>query len=877
MANEDLLKDASVSYENGNYFIVTLTDLNVNETYPLQFRWMYKDKAVNPNWSAVKLITTPGESEPNTPKFTSANVDVSQPEKIIITWDGTSDDVGNPALTNYDRVDIYIDGAPFDGTKAAYSFKSPGTTIIPAPAGTYQIVLYAVSKIGTLSPVSTAVTKTVTAIGEVVDPPTLPSGLSVTTAPFSVSVNWPGTYSSSSFSGFKSIDIYAVGSNLGSSVTSGISSTNLVASLTVQDTPNKTNIGLDNLRQALGLSINSDVYSASIYYYYNSVNKNGTKYGSPTYTRINSSSVIPTKANFVDLVSGVISIENLVAGSGNFASWMRVGSSSGGSRIELSAVNDFTNSGYTVQKGMVAYSSGGTEIFNLDTDAGTLSINGSGTFTGNLSVGSSNSIFKAEPATGIWLGNAAYADAPFRVSNNGVIRSTSGTIGGWTLGSTYLQGTNLKLDTSGITVGATSSSYFDISPSALTHRNSNGSASGKFTLTLGASPALTIDGTLTVGGSSVATSSDLSGYATTGSLSSGLAGKIASGGAASDVNSNTTTISGGKIRTGSISATGYTYTSGNFSDTGMSIDLDNSRIRSPQFAIIGANAYFQGDITGASGTFSGTLSSSDATLGNWRVNSSSYGSNTLYHIANVGTYWNGDTGNLYTPIFHSTVGSGSTGLYMAGANISMGDGSINFGTGSITTISSISATSTITASSDLYSSAGNIYTGSSSGTAATTSIGAMLHSSGYVLARRSVGTPLYANRNGSTSGTLVQFYYDTSNGGTITGSTTTTPSFSGTSDYRAKKNIQDYSGAVDLIKQTKPKSFIMKNDELEQTQVGFIAHEFAEIFPQFVFGEKDAVDEDGNPEYQSMSTTNLIPYLMAAVKELSARLDALEG
>ena len=58
---------------------------------------------------------------------------------------------------------------------------------------------------------------------------------------------------------------------------------------------------------------------------------------------------------------------------------------------------------------------------------------------------------------------------------------------------------------------------------------------------------------------------------------------------------------------------------------------------------------------------------------------------------------------------------------------------------------------------------------------------------------------------------------------------------------------------------------------------GFIAHEFAEIFPQFVYGEKDAVDENGDPVYQEMSTGNLVPYLVAAIKELSARLDALEA
>ena len=133
-AYQDLLKDTSESKENGNYFLVTISDLDVNSTYPIQFRWMYKDKRVNDNWSAVKLITTPGESEPNTPAFGENNVDVSSPEKIIITWDGTSDDGGGVQITNYDRVDVYIDGAPFDGTKPAYSFKAPGTTTIAAPA-----------------------------------------------------------------------------------------------------------------------------------------------------------------------------------------------------------------------------------------------------------------------------------------------------------------------------------------------------------------------------------------------------------------------------------------------------------------------------------------------------------------------------------------------------------------------------------------------------------------------------------------------------------------------------------------------------------------------------------------------------------------------
>jgi hypothetical protein len=111
---------------------------------------------------------------------------------------------------------------------------------------------------------------------------------------------------------------------------------------------------------------------------------------------------------------------------------------------------------------------------------------------------------------------------------------------------------------------------------------------------------LTIQGTLKIAdGTSVASSTD---------LSTGLSGKINTGGAASDVNSNTTTISGGKIRTGIIESTGYAYSSGNFSTTGTQINLDNGLIRAKNFAIDSSgNAFFKGDISGASGTFSGTI------------------------------------------------------------------------------------------------------------------------------------------------------------------------------------------------------------------------------------------------------------------------------
>lgn len=500
---EDLLKDTSKPWpDDNNYFELTITDLNISTLYPLQFRWKYKDGSYG-IWSVVKSITTAAESFPNVPStLTVAN---NTPGYLQITWDGKTSTGTN--LTNFDRVDIYINGAPFDSSKPAASFFSAGTQTITAPAGVYIVSSYAVSKVGTLSAMSVPVTRTVIDIGVPVQTPTLPNGITVATAPFAVTVNWPGTYSSQTFTGFKSIDIYAVGSDLGSTTTSGINSTNLVGSFTVNDTPNKINISLDNLRQALGLSNNSDVYSSSIYYYYISKNSNNTLYSvssNPTYTRINSSSVIPTKANFIDLVSGVISIENLVAGNGNFASWLRTGTA-GGTRIELSAVSDFINNGYTVQKGLVAYSSGNTELFNLDLDAGSLTINGSGTFTGDLSAGSGSSIFKSD-SNGIYLGDPTFGSAPFSVSRNGVLKANSGTIGGWTLGSTYLQGNNFEINSSNSTiyVGPTGGSHIRISASGGIATYNGGSPTSTF--------SLSTSGSLSLSGSVSASSGSIGGW-----------------------------------------------------------------------------------------------------------------------------------------------------------------------------------------------------------------------------------------------------------------------------------------------------------------------------------------------------------------------------
>jgi hypothetical protein len=183
--------------------------------------------------------------------------------------------------------------------------------------------------------------------------------------------------------------------------------------------------------------------------------------------------------------------------------------------------------------------------------------------------------------------------------------------------------------------------------------------------------ALTIQGTLKVAdGTGVASSTD---------LSSGLGGKISTGAAAADVNSNTTTISGGKIRTGIIESTGYAYTSGNFSTAGMQINLDNGLIRSKNFSITSAgDAFFKGDITGAGGTFSGTVNigGTDLTTAN-TLNANTTAANVgLGSVQNLNAQSQAQTGL----IAGTTITGGGITL-SNGGNIKGGQTDFNTGTG----------------------------------------------------------------------------------------------------------------------------------------------------------------------------------------------------
>ena len=366
MAYQDLLKDTSEIKEDGNYFLVTVTDLEPAETYPIQFRWQYKDKTFS-EWSSVKKLITPGESNVPVPQIFSGDV-IGAPGKILIYWNGKDSTGAN--MVGIDRVNVYLEDENDtfgDGSEPVNFFKEKGHMSIPVPAGTYTVTLRSVTARDSVSNPTTGITVTVQD-GVIVQPPTLPTGLSVAPAPFALTVSWTGEYAGDTFTGFKSINIYASTTDLGASTTTNISN-KLVGSMTVDQTSNKVTVGLDVLKQVLTLT-STQAYSTGMYLYYIAVNADGTPYkvsGTTTYTRINSTAVSPTKANLIDLENGLISIENLVAGNGQFQSWLRTGTA-GSSRIELSSanVNSSEAGGYQVLSGFTVYNSANFPVFRAD-------------------------------------------------------------------------------------------------------------------------------------------------------------------------------------------------------------------------------------------------------------------------------------------------------------------------------------------------------------------------------------------------------------------------------------------------------------------------------------------------------------------------------
>jgi hypothetical protein len=128
--------------------------------------------------------------------------------------------------------------------------------------------------------------------------------------------------------------------------------------------------------------------------------------------------------------------------------------------------------------------------------------------------------------------------------------------------------------------------------------------------------------------------------------------------------------------------------------------------------------------------------------------------------------------------------------------------------------------------------------------------------------------------NGSGNQTFVTFNLAGTTVGSITASGSTT-TYATSSDYRLKNTIAPMTGALAKVALLKPCTYKWNADGSDGE--GFIAHELAEVCPNAVTGEKDAVDEDGNPKYQGIDTSFLVATLTAALQEAVAEINSLKA
>jgi hypothetical protein len=133
----------------------------------------------------------------------------------------------------------------------------------------------------------------------------------------------------------------------------------------------------------------------------------------------------------------------------------------------------------------------------------------------------------------------------------------------------------------------------------------------------------------------------------------------------------------------------------------------------------------------------------------------------------------------------------------------------------------------------------------------------------------------YGVYNTNTTGKKIYFRIDNVEKGTIQFNTNSV-AYNTTSDYRLKENVVEMTGALDRVSQLKPSRFNFIGD-VDVIVDGFLAHEVQEIVPEAISGEKDAVDEEGNPDYQGIDQSKLVPLLVGAIQELKADNDSLKA
>jgi len=107
------------------------------------------------------------------------------------------------------------------------------------------------------------------------------------------------------------------------------------------------------------------------------------------------------------------------------------------------------------------------------------------------------------------------------------------------------------------------------------------------------------------------------------------------------------------------------------------------------------------------------------------------------------------------------------------------------------------------------------------------------------------------------------------------------------SDAKLKKDINDFSNAMNIVRQLKPRTYFYKKDEYKtmnfssRKQYGFVAQELEEVLPELVQTSQQPVrvNTQGEREMEAVKAVNysaLIPILTKAIQEQEQKINAQE-
>ena len=165
----------------------------------------------------------------------------------------------------------------------------------------------------------------------------------------------------------------------------------------------------------------------------------------------------------------------------------------------------------------------------------------------------------------------------------------------------------------------------------------------------------------------------------------------------------------------------------------------------------------------------------------------------------------------------------------------------------------------ITSGGDVLIGTGNVNPGQNN-----TSTGTQISSGGRLMMQNS-GSDNIMGRN--TDGVLLSFRRAGVEVGSIS-ITTTATTYTTSSDYRLKEDLQDFAG-LDMVSKIPVYDFKWKTDE--SRSYGVMAHELQEVLPDAVSGEKDA------EEMQGVDYSKIVPLLVKSIQELKADNDSLKA